>query len=285
MRTVELVALAIVVLFIAVRAKLGREPRRFLSRLALLVAASWIGENTVIEAYGFYTYSREWSLFVHHVPLAIVLIWPVVIHSAWELASNLMSGALAPKGEGRRWIPLAVGALVLTDAWMIEPIAVSSGLWWWHEPGIFEVPPIGVLGWAFHAALCIAVLERTARRAALNDAWCTLVAPLGTHVLLLASWWGLFRWINHPVDPWPVVALAWAVSLTLAVISLRRRARRRVPVVDMWLRIPAALFFFTLVVRDGHDNLPLLLYAAAFAPPYLTLTRLSHRTPARAPSA
>ena len=42
-----------------------------------------------------------------------------------------------------------VGALiVLADASLIEPVAVASNLWAWTEPGLFAVPPIGILGWA-----------------------------------------------------------------------------------------------------------------------------------------
>ncbi len=266
----EAIALLIVVSFVILRARFGPRPRAFLRRLALLVVASWLAENSVIMAYGFYSYSPEWSVFIHHVPLAIVLIWPIVIHSAWELSSYLL-------GDARRLTPLVGALLVLADASMIEPIAVSAKLWRWHQPGLFEVPPIGILGWAFYAGLCMLVFQRNdeAKRSARADLSCLLLAPLGSHVLLLAAWWLLFRWINQPVAPWPVVALAWLLALCLALWSLKRQARNRVPRLDMLLRVPAALYFFVLLALASREKMALVAYACAFAPPYLSLTRLS----------
>src|SRR5439155_24844517 len=116
------------------------------SRLALLVVASWIGEDSVIRVYGFYHYARGWALFVDQVPLAIVVIWPVVIDSAWGLARCLAAGARAQA--------LLAAAFVLADASLIEPIAVRAGLWRWTEPGLFAVPPVGILGWALFAGAC-----------------------------------------------------------------------------------------------------------------------------------
>lgn len=269
MIALELVALLIVVAFVLIRARTGPEPKRFLVRLALLVVASWVVENSVIHAYHFYVYNPDWTLFIHHVPLAIVLIWPVVIHSAWELAGYLL-------GERKRHlVPLVGGLLVLADASLIEPIAVNSGLWHWTEPGVFDVPPIGIIGWAYYAALCMVIFERDH----LFDAVAIVIAPLGTHLLLLASWWGLFRWINQPLSPWPFVALAWLVSLSSAALSLRSGARMRVPPQDMLNRVPAALFFFVLLALDGRSETALVAYALAFAPPYVTVTRLPRWRP------
>ena len=264
----EPLALAIVALFVALRARFGPAPKAFLRHLLLLVVASWLAENTIIMAYGFYSYSREWSLFIHHVPLAIVLIWPIVIHSAWELGGYLL-------GDNKRFTPLVGALLVWADASMIEPIAVKSGLWRWHEPGLFEVPPIGIIGWAFYAGLCMWVFQRNddAKRPPVADLWCLLLAPVGTHGLLLASWWLLFRWVNTTVPPWPVVALSWLLALALTGWSLSRQARLRVPRLDMLLRVPAALYFFALLAAVAADNTALLVYAVAFAPPYLSLTR------------
>ncbi|HHH10493.1 MAG TPA: carotenoid biosynthesis protein, partial [Sorangium sp.] len=124
MALLEGVALLIVALFVFLRARYGPAPKAFLRRLLLLVVASWLAENSVIVAYDFYSYSPDWTLFIHHVPLAIVLIWPIVIHSAWELAGYL----LGPSAAAKRLAPLVGAFLVLADAAMIEPIAVSAKL-------------------------------------------------------------------------------------------------------------------------------------------------------------
>ena len=64
---------------------------------------------------------------------------PVVILSALELAESLTKTRTT----------LLCAAIALADAALIEPVAVRAGLWRWHEPGLFGVPPIGILGWAF----------------------------------------------------------------------------------------------------------------------------------------
>ena len=264
----QLVAFAIVTFFVVVRARRAPDARGFLVRMALLAVGSWLAEDTCIRLYGFYFYDPCWVVFVGRVPLTVLLIWPVVIQSAWDVAGHLL-------GPRHRLVPLAGAAIVLADASMIEPIAVHSGLWAWTEPGLFAVPPIGVLGWALYGGLCMAFLDHNSRRerSRLADLVVLLVAPIGTHLLLLASWWGLLRWVNVTIDPWPFVTVAWVLSLGLATWSLRVGARRRVPPMDMFMRVPAALFFFVLLAQHGRDAPALVAYAIAFAPPYLSLTR------------
>jgi hypothetical protein len=70
-----------------------------------------------------------------------------------------------------------------------------------------------------------------------------------------------------------VVTVAWIASLGLTAWSLRTGARRRVPPVDMFMRVPAAVFFFVILAQDCRDAPALIAYAIAFAPPYLSLTR------------
>lgn len=260
----ELACLGIVVLYLAVRVPRDPEPRRFLLRLLLITASSWLAEDVCIHLYGFYGYSPEWSFFVDKVPILIVLIWPVVIHSAWDLARRLVSPAR---------VPLVGAAIVLADASLIEPIAVKAGLWQWFEPGLFAVPPMGIIGWAFFAWLCFLVLERKRLPAATMLA----VAPTLVHPMLLAAWWGLLRWVNGTIDPWPVVALAWALSLGLAVLAFRTRAGAHLPLAELALRVPAAGFFFVLLALHGQDEPALIAYAVAFAPPYLVLTAQARR--------
>src|SRR2546423_323223 len=145
----ELACLAIVALYLVVRVR--KEPRVLL-RLGMMMIASFLAEDSVIRAYGFYAYAPSWSVFVDRVPILIVMIWPIVIHSASDLAERIF--------QDRRSVVLATGAFVLLDAMLIEPIAVHAGLWSWSAPGFFGVPPIGVLGWAYFAAAYVA-LERS----------------------------------------------------------------------------------------------------------------------------
>ncbi|MEP7123062.1 MAG: carotenoid biosynthesis protein [Byssovorax sp.] len=273
MLVLQLSCAAILGLFVVVRVGRDPDPARVLRRLALLAVASWIGEESCIHRYGFYFYSPDWSLPIDRVPLLIPLIWPIVILSAHDLARFVSRVNNRPP---RAFVvPLLGAAIVLADASLIEPIAVASGLWTWTHPGLFAVPLIGIAGWSFFAGAAIAVFDRVDRAPssrALREAAVLVVAPAATHALLLATWWLLFRWIQGPVAPWPVVALAWALSIALAAHAWRTEVRRRIPAVFMWLRVPAAGFFFALLALHGRSLAPLVAYALAFAPPYLAMT-------------
>ncbi len=256
----QLVCLAIVALYVAVELPRQRDRARWLRRMGVITAGSWLAEDTCIRLYDFYGYAPEWSAFVDRVPLLIVLIWAPVVMSAWGLAQRMAS----------RRVWLAGAAFVFADAWLIEPIAAASGLWRWHAPGLFGVPPIGVLGWAYFAGVAMAAFEWLDRRRA--PGWADLavvpVAALGSHALLLATWWGALRWVSFTVPEWPAVAVAWAASLGLTAWAWRHQGR--VPMAQMTPRIPGAVLFFVLLA--AHRSPPLVAWALAFAPPYLALT-------------
>ncbi|MDB4970949.1 MAG: hypothetical protein JWN44_6638 [Myxococcales bacterium] len=248
MLLLELSCAAIVALYAALR-------RDALPSLLLLALAGFVGEDSVIRAYGFYFYSPAWHLFVDRVPLLIILIWPVVIHSAWRLGH-----AIAPARAS-----LLGAAIVLADASLIEPIAVHARLWTWTEPGLFAVPPIGIFGWAYFAGVAMVCLERVRATAAI------VVAPFVTHGLLLASWWIVFRPLSRTLPPWPFVAAIWAVGAWVGIVIFRHRVSRRVPTPDLLLRAPGALFFFALLGIYGRDLPSLCVWSLAFAPPYIAL--------------
>lgn len=262
MNGLELVCLAIVASWIVLRVRREPRPLALLGRLLLLAVAGWVGEESMILVHGFYVYTPSaWTVFLDRVPLLIVVIWPIVIHSAWDLARGLL-------GEKHRAVPLVAGALVLADASLIEPIAVRAGLWAWTEPGLFSVPPIGILGWAVFAALAIAILERAPRAAALLA---IPLAPLGTHAILVALWWLFFRWTNRTVPEWPAFAVLAAASATLVLWIVRTRPR--VVLADLTTRVPGAVFFFALLALHAREHPALIAWSLAFAPPYLALVR------------
>lgn len=245
---------AVVLVFVAPWARRDPRPLAALGRYLLLALVAWVGEATCIRAYGFYGYSSAWTLVVGPVPLLVPLIWPVVILSALDLARGLVPGASATR------VALVTSGIVLADAALIEPVAVRAGLWSWTTPGPFDVPPIGVLGWAFFTLAAAFALERA--RALV------VVAPLVTHALLLAAWWGALRWVSGPLPAWPAVVAVWAVS---AVLTWRALVAPRVPLAFVLRRTPGALFFFGLLAASGEADAPLVAFVAAFVPPYLTL--------------
>lgn len=262
----ELAGISIVVFYVTFHALKQPGGGHFLLRIVLVFAAAWIAEEGCILLYEFYGYSSKWNLFLGHLPLLVIVAWPVVIHSAWDLASQML-------GSGHRLVPLAAGGIVLTDATLIETVAVRCGLWSWNEPGIFHVPPIGVLGWAYFAFLCILLFEEGRRRNATKRFSLLILAlpAIGTHLLLLITWWGALRWVNIPVGPGLAAGSAWALSLLLVYAILRNRTETRVERKTLFLRLPAALFIYTLLALHASGSALLVVFAIAFAPPYLTL--------------
>jgi hypothetical protein len=275
----EASCLAIVALYLTVRLWVEPDRARLLRRMGLLVVASFLAEDSVIHAYHFYQYSPRWSLFWDQVPVLVVLIWPIVILSAWDLLRALAAGG------GPRVVFLA-SALVFADAYVMEPIAVASGLWSWNAPGLFDVPPIGVLGWSLFTAACLFLFDRvdrrrtdgTGRAVAAHSAydaweWLVLVLPLAfVHLSLLALWWGFFRWVSRPIPATAGIVLAWAACLLLAALAWRHPAAKRVLRRDLLLRVPASGFFFVLLGLHGREKPALIAYAVAFSLPYLVLT-------------
>ena len=74
----------------------------------------------------------------------------------------------------------------------------------------------------------------------------------------------------------PQVALlaagtAWALSLLVVYRILKRRTGQRIPKKMLLLRLPAAALVFSLLVLCADPAEHLVIYAAAFVPPYLIL--------------
>ncbi|MCB9557231.1 MAG: carotenoid biosynthesis protein [Deltaproteobacteria bacterium] len=258
----EVLCAAIVVAFVLARSRLAPRSNRLIANYLALAAGAWLSEQSVIELYQFYRYTHGWHGFVGVVPLAIALIWPAVIISANDIATAICKSAAIRT-------PLVAALLVFFDAWMIEPIAVRAGLWRWSHPGLFDVPPIGVLGWALFAATACWLLHRNRHPLLL-----AILPPLLLHPALLATWWGALRWLDRPIAPWLGPACFWPISLVATWWLLRQRSHRNVPLSTMLLRIPPSALFFVLLALH-RPSMPLVLSALAFAPPYLALTDLA----------
>lgn len=250
MLAVEIGCLAVIACFgWAWRARL--RDATFRRELAVIAVAAWAAEDTCIRVYGFYEYHAPWRIFVGRVPLLVAAIWPLVIVSARSIARALRPDA----GEAR--LALVTAVLVLADAAFIEPIAVKAGLWRWTRPGPFEVPVVGLLGWAFFAG---AIVRLLARRRGPVAILAIVLAPLATHVLLLAAWWGAFRRLEEPASVLVAVALAAIAFATSVGGPIAWRELRR----DLPVRVPAAAFFAWLLVRGGPTP-ALLAWSAACA--------------------
>ena len=272
----ETIGLAIVALYVLVRAREQSHPVHFQARMALLAVAAWAAEETAIKFYGFYHYSPSWNLMLDRVPLLVVCVWPVVIHSAMDLAGQVV-------GRGSRFLPLAAAGLILTDAALIEPVFVHGGLWTWTRPGWFQVPLIGILGWAWFGLTASWFHHRFGWTGRLNaSSPAVLVLPgIGTHLLLLASWWGGIRWLTVPISPQSATIAAWILSLIVLMIILHTRPGRRIQRRALLLRLPAAVFLFAYFAVNFESAPWLLAYGLAFVPPYLALMAQQYLKPHR----
>jgi hypothetical protein len=262
----ESAGILIGILFIFLYATESPRPARFVTRAALVSVSSWIAEESCIRLYRFYAYHPDWNLFVGEVPLLVIIIWPVIISSAMDLVSRF-------DWVLRRMSILAGAALVATDALFIEPLSAAAGLWQWRFPGIFGVPPVGILGWFFFALLTILLLENDRlQERRLPFSLLLLVFPvIGTHVLLLLAWWGVLRWINFPLPLTAVVGAVWCVSFLMVGAIHKKQICRRIKKRTLLMRLPAALFFFALLTFKAPDSLPLWIYSLAFVPPYVMI--------------
>lgn len=267
---VELASILVLAFFLWMEhrgGKGGTSPVATQVKLGLTLAGcAWLTENSCIHLYGFYYYTPTWHVMLDQVPLMVILIWPFVILSDLKVAQGLL-------GAEHKLIPILTGALVVWDASLMEAVSSYSGLWWWTEPGLFEVPLIGILGWGIFTVVVLGLWRN------LGPGWRVLIfvnAPLYTHLLLLAAWWGGLRYVlRGPFPDGVVVGLGWVVSFLLSWQVWRRRLR--LPTSTLWPRIPAALVFFSLLWVYGRSYDALMAYTFSFAPPWILLTWQSVR--------
>lgn len=263
----EFIAFFIVIVYALHRIMGFHERKRTLIQYVLIAAAGWCAEESCIRLYGLYAYSPVWRLMFFNVPVLVVLVWPAVIRSAWDLATQLAA-------EKVNQVPVIAAGIVWTDACLIEPVALNAGLWHWNRPGIFDVPLIGLFGWACFAYLCIQTLLIGNRKKVSGPflaAAAAVLPVLGVHLALLGAWWALFRWTTIPLDPMMVAATAWGISLSLSIVVFRSDLAFRIEKATLLSRMPAAAFILGLAGRSAGTDLSLSIYAAAFLLPYLTL--------------
>ncbi|APR77339.1 Hypothetical protein A7982_02686 [Minicystis rosea] len=255
-------AACVVVVALALALMARRRPARdLLADYAALAVAGWIGEETCVAFYGYYRYADGWHLRLHHVPILVPLIWPLVILSARDVAMTLWPSA-------RRFWPLIVGAVVAFDASLVEVVAVRARLWSWAEPGHLGVPIIGMLGWGYFAIGADAALGRGRRLLAV------VAAPAAAHALIQLTWWGGFRWgLRRDLGSASVLGVAVLGGLSLLLVLSARRRGGGIPMDVAIPRMVAASLFFTLLVTTAPADVPLWIHTAAVAVPYLAATR------------
>jgi len=246
------------VLILAVYVRACVRDKRTLTDAAVIAAGAWIGEDTCIRAYDFYQYTDGWHLWLDRVPVMIVAIWPAVVLSARAITRALVGAGRVPAWK----LGVLTGAVVCFDAALIEPLAVNARLWTWNAPGLFGVPPVGVLGWGFFGGAVTWAQESRARANAF------VLAPAFTHLALLGSWWGALRWFHGGLSALAGTVFVAAISLVATVAIVRGSVR--LATYELLARAVATLFFAGLLAL--HWNAALGSYAAAFALPHLALS-------------
>lgn len=261
----QITAFGIVVIYLLYWYFREDDPGLFLKKFITVSAASWVVEETSIRIYHFYQYSPDWNLFIGHVPVLVILVWPLVIHSGWELASQFFT-------EYKLTHHLVAALIIWIDASLIETISVKSGLWSWNGTGFFGVPFIGICGWAYFAFLSgfILRLNRERKTGAGKIFIIFIFVVFGTHVLIIGTWWLIFRYILFPVNPAFTTALAWTLSLLFIFTMNRKNVGVNVDSKVLLIRIPPALIFLTLYLKGSPDAFH-TTYALAFSLSYLFL--------------
>lgn len=267
MMLMELLIIASVIIYTTRYALKEQDPKALLKKFLFCAIAAWVSEESSIILYGFYAYSPVWNLFIADVPLVVVIVWPALIHSATVLASQLLSSP-------SRLMPLIAGCIVLADAMLIEPVSVNFNLWLWYKPGLYGVPLIGLLGWSyfsFFAAIFYAP-ENRPRRIKSKLPYIIAVPVIGTHLLLVISYWIFFKWTLRPINPIYSSGFVWIVSTIISIFFIVTKTGQKIELKALLLRIPAAIFFYALLLVKQNSPMSLVVFSLAFIPPYIVLS-------------
>ena len=258
-------ALCIVIIYLLYWFVLEDNPGSFFLKFTAISIASWIVEETSIRAYHSYQYSPDWNLFLGHVPILVILIWPLVIHSGWELASRLM-------GKNERHARFVAALIIWIDASLVETISVKAGFWSWNAPGIFGVPLIGIFGWVYFSMLSIFILRlKRVKKGEIAKLIFTLsITVCGTHGLIIATWWLIFRWIIFPVNTVFITAIAWFISVLFIYFIHQKNLGVNMGPKILVMRIPPVVLFYILYLMGSPDVFH-TAYALAFTVPYFFL--------------
>ncbi len=244
---------------------------RYARLYALIAFSGFLAEHSAIELYRFYSYHSSWRIFCGHVPLAVVLIWPMVILSAHRLMRRFGF-------SGRRAVVRGT-LLVIAEAALIEVTCVQAELWWWEGTGVFGVPLIGMIGWGCFALGALWTVECLE-----NRPW--LLPPaslLSTHLLLQILWRGGFRWISYTELPEiAVLSAAGIVSAFFAFRAFRVRRRLDISLEEVFPRLLAAMLMYYILFASKAAIGP-AIFALLFVPPYVILFRYRWIWPLTAP--
>lgn len=200
-----------------------------------------------------YHYSGAFRLQIGGAPLAIALLWGVILQSAMALSDRLALPAPVR--------PLLDGLLAVLLDLSLDAVAIRVGYWHWTIPltaGWYGVPAGNLSAWIW-VAVWFSAATRAVRASPGLRRWhgqwaAPLVAYAGLYVSILAV--GLVQGYVGAVTPRARLGVFWwQVGLFLSIVAAASRHRGasgpRVPRVLGVGRWSVHLFFFLLLWISG----------------------------------
>ena len=109
--------------------------RFFLLCFATGFGAEWLGVHTAL-IFGHYSYGPVLGPMLDRVPIIIGLNWYLLAYITVDISSKIKTPL---------WVKVLLGALLMTAMdYLIEPVAIRLGFWFWHA-GV--IPWTNYLGW------------------------------------------------------------------------------------------------------------------------------------------
>lgn len=235
-------------------------------RLVELLSAIPFGvllEQGDIAIFGSYAYNQLFFLKVGAVPVAIALVWAMVITS-----SMFMSDAI---GIPPRLAPISDATFTILLDLSVDAIAIRQGLWHWNIPldqGFFGVPAGNFYGWLF-VAFGFSAWTRLVRGSAARRpraSWLQWLVPFPAYLTLLAAFVPFIvvqdAFFGGRTGGFPPLLLT---LFSFGVVTARQARRSRGNVPRPWAmpllpRLAVHLYFLTVGVFLGvFERLPVLL--------------------------
>lgn len=107
----------------------------FISCVVLGFGSEWLGVHTAI-IFGHYSYGSVLGFKLDKIPLVIGLNWYLLAYITTDLISRIKIPI---------WVKVILGAALMTGMdYLIEPVAIRLGFWYWHS-GV--IPLSNYVGW------------------------------------------------------------------------------------------------------------------------------------------
>lgn len=230
-----------------------RKDREKIAQIGALMVAGWAAETIAMAWYDYYAYAPEWKLWVGHVPLAVIGVWPIVIITSYQVVK-----AITGQGQSPFRVGLFTGLMVVFDAAFIEPVAVRMGLWAWQDGTYFGVPTLGYVGWGFLGFAAGFVFEhpKLKRLSGLGDtprvtrSWVLAALPmvLICHLFLAPCVFASIEGgISIPLSLKAYSLGTLGLGVALGILGFKLGPQCPLRFRDFWLLIAGSMVFFASI--------------------------------------